>query len=160
MNRPQPDAPLIAFREIGKRFPGVVALQGVSFTVAAGSCHALMGENGAGKSTAGKLLAGLYRPDEGRIEIEGRACEFHSPVDAQAMGIALVHQELSYCWNLTVAENLCLPALPRRGRWIDRKAIKERASRFLEAVGSDCDPDEELGRLATGQIQLPASWRN
>jgi ribose transport system ATP-binding protein len=88
--------PLVAFREVSKRFPGVVALRKVSFEVAHGSCHALMGENGAGKSTLGRMLAGLYRPDEGHLELEGQACRFSSPREAQQAGIGLVHQELSY----------------------------------------------------------------
>jgi ABC-type sugar transport system ATPase subunit len=146
--------PLLVFREVCKRFPGVVALRDVSFEVAAGSCHALMGENGAGKSTLGKILAGLYRPDSGGIEIEGHPQRFRSPGAAQRAGIGLVHQELSYCPNLTVAENLCLSALPRRGPFLDRAAMMERTKRSLEAVGAQCDPDEELGRLTNGQIQL------
>lgn len=94
MNHAQPDTnrgraprPLVVFRQVGKRFPGVVALQRVSFEVAAGACHALMGENGAGKSTLGKILAGLYRPDEGEITLDGRVCRFHSPGEAQRAGI-------------------------------------------------------------------------
>jgi ABC-type sugar transport system ATPase subunit len=154
MESPRSQISVVAFHEIGKRFPGVIALRDVTFRVTAGSCHALMGENGAGKSTLGKILAGLYGPDEGHIEIDGRARRFHSPVEAQQAGIALVHQELSYCPNLTVAENLCLSAMPHRGPWLDRAALVQRAGRFLQAVGADCDPDEELGRLTTGQIQL------
>jgi len=146
--------PLVAFHAVSKRFPGVVALRTVSFHVAAGSCHALMGENGAGKSTLGRILAGLCRPDEGHIEIGGRTCQFHCPGDSQRAGIGLVHQELSYCPNLSVAENLCLSSLPRRGLLVDREAMVERTKRFLDAVGADCGPDEELGRLTTGQIQL------
>lgn len=146
--------PLIVFREVSKRFPGVVALRNVSFEMAAGSCHALMGENGAGKSTLGKILAGLYRPDDGQIELDGRACHFTSPRAAQQAGIGLVHQELSYCPNLTVAENLCLSSLPRRGPWLDRAAMLERTRKFLDAVGAVCHPDDELGRLTNGQIQL------
>jgi ABC-type sugar transport system ATPase subunit len=146
--------PLVAFREVSKRFPGVVALRQVSLEVMPGTCHALMGENGAGKSTLGKILAGLYRPDEGHIELEGRECRFASPREAQQAGIGLVHQELSYCPNLTVAENLCLSALPRRGPWLDRAAMRERARRLLAMVGAACDPDDELGGLPNGQIQL------
>lgn len=146
--------PSIAFREVSKRFPGVVALRNVSFTVAAGSCHALMGENGAGKSTLGKILGGLYRPDGGQLEVGGRPCLFRSPAAAQRMGIGLVHQELSYCPNLSVAENLCLSALPRRGPLLDRATMMTRTRHFLDAVGAECDPEEELGRLASGQIQL------
>ena len=144
----------IAFKSVGKRFPGVIALQGVSFEVAAGSCHGVMGENGAGKSTLGKILAGLYLPDAGRLEIEGRVCRFQSPRDAQQAGIAVVPQELSYCPNLSVGENLCLSSLPHRGPWLDRIELANRTRRFLEAVGANCDPDEELGRLTTAQIQL------
>jgi len=132
----------------------VVALRKVSFEVAAGSCHALMGENGAGKSTLGRILAGLYRPDEGGIELGGRVCRFSSPREAQQAGIGLVHQELSYCPNLTVAENLCLSALPRRGPWLDRATMLERTRQFLFTVGATCDPDDELGGLTNGQIQL------
>jgi ABC-type sugar transport system ATPase subunit len=146
--------PLVAFRDVSKRFPGVVALRNVSFTVAAGSCHALMGENGAGKSTLGKILGGLYRPDGGQLEVGGRPCLFRWPAAAQRMGIGLVHQELSYCPNLSVAENLCLSALPRRGPLLDRAAMMARTRRFLDAVGAECDPEEELGRLTSGQIQL------
>lgn len=153
-NRPCLPRPLIAFHQVSKRFPGVVALRGVSFGVASGSCHALMGENGAGKSTLGKLLGGLYRPDAGRMEIGGRPCHFRSPSAAQRAGVGLVHQELSYCPNLSVAENLCLSSLPRRGPLLDRSAMMQRARQFLDAVGAPCDPDEELGRLPPGQIQL------
>jgi ABC-type sugar transport system ATPase subunit len=146
--------PRVVFHEVSKRFPGVVALRKVSFEVGAGSCHALMGENGAGKSTLGKILAGLYRPDDGHFDLEGRVCRFSTPRDAQQAGIGLVHQELSYCPNLTVAENLCLSALPRRGPWLDRAAMLERTRRFLGLVGASCEPEDELGRLTNGEIQL------
>lgn len=146
--------PFISFRAVSKQFPGVVALRSVNFEVAEGSVHALMGENGAGKSTLGKILGGLYRPDAGRIEMAGRPCQFRSPAEAQRMGIALVHQELSYCPNLSVAENLCLSALPRRGPLLDRVVMLDRTRHYLDVVGAHCDPDEELGRLTSGQIQL------
>jgi ABC-type sugar transport system ATPase subunit len=144
----------IAFRSIEKRFPGVVALHGVSFEVQAGSCHALMGENGAGKSTLGKILAGIYRPDVGHIELDGVAREFRSPLEARQAGIGIVHQELALCPNLSVAENLLLSALPRRRLAVDRAELLAQASRFLHEVGAECDPQEELGALSTGQIQL------
>jgi ABC-type sugar transport system ATPase subunit len=149
-----PRRPLIAFCQVSKSFPGVAALRNVSFEVATGSCHALMGENGAGKSTLGKILAGLYRPDSGHLELAGRVCRFPSPRAAQQAGIGLVHQELSYCPNLSVAENLCLSALPRRGPLLDRAAMIRRTEQFLQTVGAECDPEVELGRLTTGQIQL------
>ena len=78
-----------------------------------GSCHALCGENGAGKSTLGKMLAGIEQPDAGEIAVDGRAVSFEDPRDALAAGIGMVHQELAFCENLSVAENLCLGDLPR-----------------------------------------------
>lgn len=144
----------IAFRSIEKRFPGVVALHDVTFEAGVGSCHALMGENGAGKSTLGKILAGIYRPDGGRIEIDGVARWFQSPLEAKLAGVAIVHQELALCPNLSVAENLCLSALPHHGSALDREEMLARAERFLFKVGADCDPEEELGVLSTGQAQL------
>src|SRR5512136_1504127 len=107
-------AAAVRFEHITKRFPGVQALIDVTLTVAAGSCHALCGENGAGKSTLGKILAGIYAPDEGRLFIHGQRVHFGSPRDALAAGVGMVHQELAFCENLSVAENLCLGALPSR----------------------------------------------
>src|SRR5882724_5343774 len=99
--------PFIEFKQITKRFPGVLALNGVSFSVERGTCHALIGENGAGKSTLGKILAGVYSADAGEILLEGRPIAPHSPLAARECGIAMVHQELAFCPNLSVAENLC-----------------------------------------------------
>ncbi|MEI7837776.1 MAG: ATP-binding cassette domain-containing protein, partial [Planctomycetota bacterium] len=102
---------ILRFDRVVKRFPGVVALDGVSFSVAAGSVHALVGENGAGKSTLGRILAGVYRPDGGQVLLEGLPLHLSDPRDALRRGIGMVHQELSFCENLTVAENLCLADL-------------------------------------------------
>src|SRR5919199_6616609 len=106
--------PAVRFDRITKRFPEVLALSDVSLDIAAGGCHALCGENGAGKSTLGKILAGIYAPDEGRLFVRGREVRFEGPRDALAAGVGMVHQELAFCENLSVAENLCLSALPRR----------------------------------------------
>ena len=102
----------LTFKNITKRFPGVLALDRVSFEVERGSCHALIGENGAGKSTLGKILAGVYTADEGEIHLDGRRIHPANPLIARQFGIAMVHQELAFCPNLTVAENLCLGDLP------------------------------------------------
>ena len=146
--------PAVRFSKICKRFPGTAALHDVSFDVVAGSCHALMGENGAGKSTLGKLLAGIHRPDEGRIEVEGVERHFHSPLDAQSAGVAIVHQELSFCPNLSVAENVCLSDLPRRAGRMDWRKLEEKAQSHLDSIGADCDVREELGRLSPGRMQM------
>jgi len=139
---------------ISKSFPGVRALEEVSFEVAQGSCHALMGENGAGKSTLGKILAGVYVADSGEIRLEGRTIQPSDPLAARALGIAMVHQELAFCPNLSVAENLCLGTLPARAGWIDRNRLKERAGAMLAEIGADIDLDEPVGNLSTGQEQM------
>jgi ABC-type sugar transport system ATPase subunit len=146
--------PAVVFRGISKRFPGTLALQDVSFEVMPGTCHAIMGENGAGKSTLGKILAGIHRPDEGRLLVDGVERRFHSPLDAQRAGVAIVHQELSFCPNLSVAENICLSHLPGRAGRLDWPQLHERARFYLDQVGAECDAHEELGRLSTGQTQL------
>ena len=96
----------VRFEQVSKQFPGVQALRDVTLEIAAGSCHALCGENGAGKSTLGKILAGIQSPDGGRLFVLGSEVRFHNPHDALAAGVAMVHQELAFCDNMTVAENL------------------------------------------------------
>ena len=98
----------LEFDQVSKQFPGVKALDGVSFEARAGQVHGLLGENGAGKSTLLKILGGQYRADGGRLLLEGKECRFHSAADAIAAGIAVIHQELQYVPELTVAENVLL----------------------------------------------------
>lgn len=146
--------PFIAFDHIKKRFPGVTALDDVSFVVASGSCHALLGENGAGKSTLGKILAGIYRPDGGQIVLRGVPRLFNSPREAMAAGVGIVHQELVFCPNLSVAENLCLHDLPRRGGRLDRAALRQRARAMLAEIGLAIDIDQPISRLSIAQEQM------
>jgi len=144
----------LEFRQVTKRFPGVLALDNISFTVGRGTCHALIGENGAGKSTLGKILAGVYTADSGQILLEGRAIAPATPLAARELGVAMVHQELAFCPNLSVAENLCLGDLPRRAGFVDRAALRARARTMLASVGADIDPDTLIGTLSTGREQL------
>jgi ABC-type sugar transport system ATPase subunit len=146
----------IELRGVGKRFPGVRALDDVSFTIAEGSCHALCGENGAGKSTLGKLLAGVQRPDAGEIRLRGAPVRFDGPRDALAAGVGMVHQELAFCDNLTVAENLCLGALPRRGPFVSRAEMARRARAQLAAVDADLALNVErlVGDLTVAEQQV------
>jgi ribose transport system ATP-binding protein len=144
----------VRFEGITKAFPGVVALSDVTLEIAAGSCHALCGENGAGKSTLGKILAGIYRPDEGRLFVRGLEQHFASPHDALAAGIGIVHQELAFCNNLSVAENLCLGALPtRKGLFAPNEMIRV-ASEKLAEIGSTMDVRRPVGELTVAQQQL------
>jgi ABC-type sugar transport system ATPase subunit len=144
----------LSFKDISKRFPGVQALDGVGFDVEAGSCHALMGENGAGKSTLGKILAGVYTPDSGSITLEGQVIEPANPLHARRLGIAMVHQELAFCPNLSIAENLCLGDFPASFGWVRRTQMRERARKMLAAIGAEFDVDRRIGELSTGHEQL------
>lgn len=144
----------VRFRHVTKRFPGMVALRDVSFDVAAGSCHAICGENGAGKSTLGKVLAGLHQPDSGSVELDGQTVHFASPSDALNRGVAMVHQELAFCDNLTVGENLCLRALPHRFGAVRSAALRARAAELLRAVGTEIDPDRPMRALSVAEQQL------
>ena len=144
----------VRFEGISKSFPGVVALSDVTLEVAAGSCHALCGENGAGKSTLGKILAGIYRPNDGRILVQGRAVRFGSPRDALLAGVGMVHQELAFCDNLSVAENLCLSAIPSRGGLVWRGEMERRARAMLAEIGTELDVRRRMGELTIAQQQM------
>jgi len=146
--------PFLEFNGITKRFPGVLALDGVSFAIERGTCHALIGENGAGKSTLGKILAGVQTADGGELKMDGRVIAPATPLAARELGIAMVHQELAFCPNLSVAENLCLGDLPRRAGFVDRGALRKKARAMLRTIGSTIDPDAIIGTLSTGQEQL------
>jgi ABC-type sugar transport system ATPase subunit len=144
----------IEFKNITKRFPGVLALDGVSFEINKGDCHALIGENGAGKSTLGKILAGVYTADGGEILLDGKPIAPQNPLAARHLGIAMVHQELAFCPNLTVAENLCLGDLPQRAGLVDGARMREQARAMLREIGADIDVDVPIATLTTGQEQL------
>src|SRR5438552_4271014 len=132
----------LAFNQITKRFPGVLALDHVSFAIDHGGCHALIGENGAGKSTLGKILAGVYTADEGEIQLDGKPIHPANPLVARQLGVAMVHQELAFCPNLTVAENLCLGDLPRHAGWLNRATMRERARSMLRKIEADLHVDQ------------------
>jgi len=148
------DRPLVSFRHVSKRFPGARALEDVSFDVRRGSCHALCGENGAGKSTLGKLLAGIEQPDAGEIVVDGKAVQFEDPRDALQAGIGIVHQELAFCENLSVAENLCLGDLPTRGLFVSRSAMDKRAAAMLAAIEAPIDVRRLVGELTVAEQQM------
>jgi len=147
-------APAVSFEHVSKRFPGARALEDVSFDIAPGSCHALCGENGAGKSTLGKILAGIHSPDAGRLVLFGQPVAFAGPEQALAAGVGMVHQELAFCENLSVAENLCLGALPASRGFLDQHAMKRKAESMLAAIGAQLDVRRRVGELTTGQQQM------
>lgn len=144
----------VQFTDITKRFPGSVALAGVTLSVSAGSCHGLVGENGAGKSTLGKVLAGIHQPDGGELYVFGQRRSFRDPAEALAAGIAIVHQELAFCENMTVAENLLLGHLPARGPFLSRRRLWAQARQLLAEIAPELDATRRLGQLSVSQQQL------
>src|SRR3954447_8809555 len=127
-------APSLALRGITKRFPGVLANDRVDLEVAAGQVHALLGENGAGKSTVASVITGLYRPDAGELRVGGRRVEFHSPRDALEAGIFMVHQHFRLVQTFTAAENVVLGVVPGRAqpRRLDRARIEAEVADVAE----------------------------
>jgi ABC-type sugar transport system ATPase subunit len=144
----------LAVNNISKSFPGVRALDNVSAEFEKGGLHALMGENGAGKSTLGKIVAGVYTPDAGTITIEGKEVRPTNPRIAQGLGIALVHQELAFCPNMSVAENLLLGRAPAKSGFVDRPKLREKAQALIKEIEADIDVDVPLAQLTTGQEQM------
>ncbi len=144
----------LAFEDVSKAFGGVKALRGVTLSVAPGDAHALMGENGAGKSTLMKIAAGIYRPDSGQLLRNGEAVDLASPRAALAAGIGLVHQETLLFPNLDVAENIFAGHEVRRGWFVDRRAMHERAASLLAHLRLDVDPSTTVSRLSAAQQQL------
>jgi len=143
-------------RGICKRFPGVVALDGVSLEIGPGEVVALCGENGAGKSTLMKILGGVYQPDEGEIRVNGEPVRIHNVTDAMRLGIAFIHQELNVLTNLDVAANVFLgrePVLKPFGL-IDRRKIHAEAAPYLKRLGLEVSTHTRLDRLSIAQQQL------
>jgi len=145
---------VLQFDNISKVFPGVKALNGVSFEAHAGQVMGLLGENGAGKSTLLKILGGQYKPDGGRLLLEGQERHFTSAGDAIAAGVAIIHQELQYVAELTVAENVLLGRLPTRFGFVDHKAARRLVAEQLAAIGVELDPAARLSDLSIAQRQM------
>lgn len=144
---------MLQMRGIDKRFPGVVANEGVDFDVRAGEVHALLGENGAGKSTLMKVLFGLLHPDGGEVRLRGEPLRLRSPSDAIAAGIGMIHQHFMLVPTLTVAENVVL-GLGRH--LLGRVGLEEASARIRELSATyhlDVDPDARIWQLAVGERQ-------
>ncbi len=140
--------------DISKQFPGVRALDAVSFDCRPGEVHAICGENGAGKSTLMKILGGIYRPDAGTIRIGGEVVVFAHPVEARRAGIGIVHQELSLLPDRSVAENIYLGLEPMRRRMLDRAAMRTGARKLLDRLGSAIPADARAGDLSVAGQQI------
>lgn len=153
--------PLLAMREVRKRFGGVHALRGVSLEIERGEVHALVGENGAGKSTLMKILSGIESPDAGEMDFLGRPWRPTGPVDARRGGIAMIHQELALAPHLSVAENIALGVEPRRVPFLgsvsplDLRIMRKRSEDVLRRLGhGDLDPGRRTGDLPAAVRQI------
>jgi len=142
-------------RGITKRFPGVLANDGVDFEAAAGEVHALLGENGAGKSTLSNILTGLYRPDEGEIFVYGNRVHFHVPRDALDAGIGMVHQHFRLVEPFTVAENVVLGDHRGEGRAfrLHHRAIERSVGELSKRYGLAVEPRARIWQLSLGEQQ-------
>jgi rhamnose transport system ATP-binding protein len=150
-----PGDPALTLRNVTKTFPGVRALDSVSFDVWPGEVHALLGENGAGKSTLIKIISGVYPPDTGDLEVDGKAVRFASPGEAQAKGIATIYQEFSLYSELTVAENIFAGHMPRsKFGTIDWSKAAREAKILLESLDAgELDVNSRVGMLSVGNRQ-------
>jgi ribose transport system ATP-binding protein len=149
--------PFLELRGILKRFPGVLALNGVSLDVGAGEVHALIGENGAGKSTLIKVIAGVYQSDAGEIRIDGRPASIRNPHRAQALGISTIFQEFTLAPDMTVAENIFLGREPLRIpalSIVDRREMIRRTRDVLAVLDPHIDPDAPVRHLGVAQQQM------
>jgi simple sugar transport system ATP-binding protein len=147
----------VELRHITKRFPGVIANKDVSLKVESGTVHALVGENGAGKSTVMKILYGMQSPDSGEILVNGLAVDFKNPNDAIAAGIGMVHQHFMLADNFTVLENIISGSEPKHGITIDFKSARAKVIEMADQYGLEINPDllvEELGVGARQRVEI------
>jgi ribose transport system ATP-binding protein len=148
------NAPLFELRNISKSFPGVQALDDVSFEIRAGETHMLLGENGAGKSTLMKVLCGAYRADTGSFVHMGEPVTIATPADARRFGIAVIFQDFTLVPYLDIAQNIFLGREFTRGGLLDRSRIYREAGRVLATIGFDVDPRTPVHRLGVAQQQM------
>jgi len=139
---------------ISKRFPGVLALDGVDLDLRRGEVHAVCGENGAGKSTLMKVITGLYQHDEGTITYKGLERRFASIQDAEEVGIAMIHQELNLIPHLDVAENIFLAREPKKGPFVDKERMNREAREYLRRLHVDIAPTVQVRALTVAQQQM------
>lgn len=145
---------ILELHTISKRYGGAIALSEVDFDLMAGEVHGLVGENGAGKSTMMKLLAGVFNDYSGEMRLYGQPVRFTSPADAQARGIGMVYQELSTFQHLTVAENLFSRKVPTRGGVVRWRQMNREAQKLLQELGLDINVTNRMGQLSVGSQQL------
>ena len=145
---------LLELSGISKSFPGVKALDDVGFNLKAGEVHALLGENGAGKSTLMKIISGIYQRDSGSYRLEGREIDELTPKKAQELGIAIIHQELNMCTDLTVAENMFLGRESHARGVIRQREMDRQAAEILKKLKIEIDPRTVVKKLPVSKQQM------
>nr|WP_307775708.1 sugar ABC transporter ATP-binding protein [uncultured Cetobacterium sp.] len=140
--------------DIRKEFPGVLALDNVSFNLKPGEVHALLGENGAGKSTMMKIFSGVHKKNSGILKIKGKEVDFKSPIDASNLGVGIIYQELNLCPHLSVAENIFLSREFSSGIKMDRNKMALESENILKTLKSNINPKEKVKNLSISQQQI------
>jgi simple sugar transport system ATP-binding protein len=154
---------LLDVRNVSKNFGAIRAVNDISFSIAPGEVVGLMGDNGAGKSTMVKLIAGNFPPSEGEVSVEGEVCHFHKPIEARAKGIEVVYQDLALADNLTAAQNVFLGREIKKGPWpfriLDKQAMIERSAQLFAELKSETRPRDLVRKMSGGQRQAVAIAR-
>ncbi|MER8372299.1 ATP-binding cassette domain-containing protein [Mesorhizobium sp. M1396] len=155
--------PVLEVRHVSKNFGAIQALTDVSFQVERGEVVGLMGDNGAGKSTIVKTVAGNFPPNDGEIVVDGEICHFHKPVQARAKGIEVVYQDLALADNLTAAQNVFLGRELKKGFWpirvLDKQAMIDRSAALFRELKSETRPRDLVRKMSGGQRQAVAIAR-
>ena len=145
---------IVEMNHISKSFPGVQALDDVAFNLRSGEVMALLGENGAGKSTLMKVLAGVYQLDEGKVKLFGEPVDELNPSTAQALGVAMIHQELNMCTQLSVMENIFLGREISNGLTLSEKEMRQHTLQVLARLDMNLDPDTIVGDISVSKQQM------
>ena len=145
---------LVQMKNISKSFSGSKVLKGVNLELGHGEILALLGENGAGKSTLMKILSGIYSKDEGEIYLDGELCHFQNPKEAQNKGVAIIHQEMNLCNDLSVSENIFLGREVMEGLSLNHKKMDEEAQKILDDLGISMKSTELAGDLKVSEQQM------
>jgi len=154
---------LLEVRGVSKSFGAIRALTDISFGIEPGEVVGLMGDNGAGKSTMVKLIAGNFMPDDGAVLIDGAVCEFQKPIEARSRGIEVVYQDLALADNLTAAENVFLGREMKKRVWpfriLDKQAMLDRSAALFAELKSETRPRDLVRKMSGGQRQAVAIAR-
>ncbi|MDR0447608.1 MAG: ATP-binding cassette domain-containing protein, partial [Treponema sp.] len=147
---------IVEMKGIHKQFPGVKALNDCSFTLKPGEVHGLVGENGAGKSTLMKILAGIYKKENGSILIKGEEVDFHNTKQAQSKGISIIHQELNLMRHLTAAQNIFIGREHKKGLafLVDDGDINRKSEELFKRINLQLDPAVQVANLTVAQQQM------